>query len=127
RVFILIEKPAVLLRQTCSALVRDQETFANTSKVAGYLLLFIFIMGLLFAYSPLGKLLFITLFGAEEQLLQSILNTFRVVMFVSIFSAIRCLYQGIIISNMHTKWLTIGMIIRLTCMYGLSLYFIHIH
>src|SRR5690606_4400062 len=37
-----------------------------------------------------------------------------------VFSAIRCLYHGIIIRNMQTRWLTIGMIVRLLAMYGSS-------
>jgi hypothetical protein len=46
-------------------------------------------------------------------------------MFVSVFSGLRCLFHGIIIFNLRTKWLTIAMFIRLVGMYLLSLYFIH--
>ncbi len=44
-------------------------------------------------------------------------------MFVTVFSAFRCLYQGLIIREMQTKWLTIGMGVRLTVMYLVGLGF----
>jgi Na+-driven multidrug efflux pump len=61
----------------------------------------------------------------DRSLLPDVIDVYQVLMFVSIFSGIRCLYQGVIIYNQHTKWLTIGMAVRLTGMYLLSLYFIH--
>ncbi|MDF2722792.1 MAG: multi antimicrobial extrusion protein MatE [Paenibacillus sp.] len=120
----VIERPAVLLRQTCSALVRDRTSFHAMGLVAIYLLIAMFGLGLVISYTPVGTLLFVHVFGAEADMLGAILGVFRILMFVGIFSGIRCLYHGIIISHMKTKWLTIGMAIRLTAMYGLSVYFI---
>lgn len=121
------ERPAVLLRQTCSALVRDRRSFRAMSAVAWTVLGSIFIYGLVISYTPAGEWIFRSLFGADEHLLPAVLAAYRVLMFVSIFSGIRCLYHGIIISNMRTKWLTIGMIIRLAGMYVLSLWFTQIY
>lgn len=120
----VIERPAILLRQTCSALVRDRTSFKAMTNVAVCLLIGMFAAGLVISYTAVGKLLFLHLFGVDDTMLQAILHVYRILMFVSIFSGIRCLYHGIIISNMRTKWLTIGMIIRLLVMYALSLYFI---
>lgn len=120
----VIERPAILLRQTCSALVRDRTSFKAMTNVAVCLLIGMFVAGLVISYTAVGKLLFLHLFGVDDTMLQAILHVYRILMFVSIFSGIRCLYHGIIISNMRTKWLTIGMIIRLLVMYALSLYFI---
>jgi len=121
----IIERPAILLRQTCSALVRDRTSFKAMTNVAVCLLIGMFAAGLMISYSPAGELLFLRLFGVDDSMLQSIIDVYRVLMFVSIFSGIRCLYHGIIISNMRTKWLTIGMIVRLAAMYVVSLYYIH--
>lgn len=120
----IIERPAILLRQTCSALVRDRISFRAMSVIAVYMILAMAAGGLILSYTPVGRWIFLHAFGADEALLSRILNVYRVLMFVSIFSAIRCLYHGIIISNMRTKWLTIGMIVRLAAMYALSLFFI---
>jgi progressive ankylosis protein len=121
----IIERPAVLLRQTCSALVRDRRSFRAMSIVGWSVLGAIFGLGLTISYSPLGPWIFRHIFGAEESMVEPMLEVYRVLMFVSIFSGIRCLYHGIIIYNLRTKWLTIGMIVRLLSMYLLSLYFIH--
>jgi hypothetical protein len=53
-----------------------------------------------------------------------VVEVYRVLMFVVFFSSVRCLYQGVIIYNRQTKWLTIGMVIRLAGMYLLSWAFI---
>ncbi|CAG7650703.1 multi antimicrobial extrusion protein MatE [Paenibacillus allorhizosphaerae] len=120
----ITERPAVLLRQTCSALVRDRRSFRAMSLVGVYVLGSIFLIGGLISYTPVGPWVFLHLFGADEQLVGPMVNVYRVLMFVSIFSGIRCIFHGIIIFNMRTKWLTIGMLIRLAGMYALSLYFI---
>jgi len=121
----IIERPAVLLRQTCSALVRDRVSFRAMSSIALYVLIGSFVFGLVISYTPLGKWIFLYLFGVDETLLNEILSAFRVLMFVSIFSGLRCLYQGIIIFNLRTKWLTIGMIIRIIGMYLVASYFMN--
>jgi progressive ankylosis protein len=120
----ITEKPAILLRQTCSALVRDRISFRAISLVAVYLLAGIMLLGGLVSYSGIGRFIFGTLFGAEAEQVGPIMHVYRILMFVSIFSGIRCLFHGIIIFNKRTLWLTIGMIIRLIGMYALSQYYI---
>jgi Na+-driven multidrug efflux pump len=58
-------------------------------------------------------------------MIEQIVDVYQILIIVTFFSAIRCLFQGIIILNKQTKWLTIGMIIRLIVMYVLSLAFIN--
>ncbi|MNI05097.1 hypothetical protein D3C73_580410 [compost metagenome] len=120
----ITERPAVLLRQTCSALVRDRISFRAMSVVSTYVFICVLILGGIISYTPVGEWVFIYVFGVEESLLEPIIHVYRILMFVSIFSGIRCLFHGIIIFNMRTKWLTIGMVIRLIAMYLLALYFI---
>jgi progressive ankylosis protein len=121
----LTERPAVLLRQTCSALVRDRISFRSMAAVSSYVFICMLLLGAFIAFTPIGKWVFQHIFGVEAQLLGPIIDVYRILMFVSIFSGLRCLFHGIIIFNMRTKWLTIGMFIRLVAMYMLSLYFIH--
>lgn len=121
----ITEKPALMLRQTCSALVRDRRSFRAMGFVTIIVLSSIFGFGLIFAYSGLGAWVFQSFFGVETEHLGETVYVYQILMFVSIFSGIRCMYQGIIISNMRTKWLTIGMVFRLSIMYLVSLYFIH--
>jgi Na+-driven multidrug efflux pump len=120
----IIEKPAILLRQTCSALVRDRISFRATQRLTWIVIACILLVGGMISYSPVGYGVFRYLFGVQPDRVQSVIQVFRVFMFVSIFSSLRCLYHGVIIFNMRTKWLTFGMLIRLLGMYLVSMYFI---
>lgn len=121
----MLERPAILLRHTCSALVRDRISFRAMTQVSVYVIAAIALIGLLISYTQLGNLIFLHIFGIHESNLQDTLLSYRILMFVTIFSGIRCLYHGVIIFNLRTKWLTIGMIIRLIGMYGVASYFIY--
>ncbi|MBW7476122.1 multi antimicrobial extrusion protein MatE [Paenibacillus oenotherae] len=122
---VITERPALLLRQTSSVLVRDKRSFRAMLQVSQLIFFAIMALGFLICYTPLGNFIFSGLFGLEHSLVPDVIDVYRVLMFVSLFSGIRCLYQGIIIYNLRTRWLTIGMIVRLIGMYLLSLYFIH--
>jgi hypothetical protein len=119
------ERPANLLRQTCSNLVRDKLSFKAVSDVALYVFVSIIVFGLLICYTPLGRWVFQYIFGVNDTQVHAVIGVYRVLMFVSVFSGIRCLYHGIIIYNRKTTWLTIGMIFRLISMYAVAQYFIN--
>jgi len=120
----ITERPALLLRQTCSTLVRDRVSFLAMSRLSAVVIAGILLLGVLINYTALGTWIFIYGFGVEPAQLSATIGVYRIMMFVSLFSGIRCLFHGIIISNMRTKWLTIGMGVRLIVMYLLALYFI---
>jgi Na+-driven multidrug efflux pump len=123
----ITERPAVLLRQTCSALVRDRRSFRSMRLVALYVFASIMAVGLTISYLPPGRWLFGFVFGVSGSQLANVMNVYRILMFVSIFSGLRCLYHGLIIHNRRTLWLTIGMLVRLLGMYALSQYLILTH
>ncbi|AOZ93969.1 multi antimicrobial extrusion protein MatE [Paenibacillus crassostreae] len=120
----ITERPSTLLRQTCSALVKDRISFQALSYVTKVFLAFVMLIGFLIVYTPVGHGIFKYLFGVDASLLSSVIDVYQILMFVSIFSVIRNIYQGVIISHNRTKWLTIGMAIRLASMYFLSLYYV---
>ena len=120
----ITERPSSLLRQTCSALVKDRISFKALTYVTKVFLAFVMLVGFLIVYTPVGHGIFKYLFGVDSSLLSSVIDVYQILMFVSIFSVIRNIYQGVIISHNRTKWLTIGMIFRLAVMYVLSLYFV---
>lgn len=120
----VIERPVVLLRQTCSALVRDRVSFRAMSSIAVYLLVCCFLTGSLISYTQFGPWVFVRLFGAEPEQVPEIVNVFQWLNIVIVFSGVRCLFHGIIIVNLRTKWLTIGMGIRLIGMFLVAAYFV---
>jgi hypothetical protein len=84
------------------------------------------VFGGLVAYTPLGHWIFGGAYGAGPVVEREAVHTFYALMYLSVFSGLRCLYQGIIIYKMRTIWLTIGMIFRIAGMFLLSQYFLHV-
>ncbi|WP_241158512.1 multi antimicrobial extrusion protein MatE [Cohnella candidum] len=119
------ERPAVLLRQTCSALVRDRQSYRAVRAVGFAVFSAALAFGALVAYTPLGKWIFGGAFGAEPDVEAQAIRTWQALMFLAVFSGLRCFYQGVIIYRMRTKWLTVGMVFRLAGMFLLSQFFIH--
>ncbi|WP_276352747.1 multi antimicrobial extrusion protein MatE [Cohnella caldifontis] len=118
------ERPAVLFRQTCSALVRDKISFRAVRLVGVFVFGGALAFGALVAYTPVGHWVFGGAYGAQGRVETEAVATWRVLMFLSVFSGLRCLFQGVIIYRMRTKWLTIGMAFRLAGMFALSRYFV---
>jgi hypothetical protein len=125
-IFVITERPAVLLRQTCSVLVRDRLSFSAMSRMTALLLACTIAVGLLLSWTPAGGWILRSWFHADAPVGAAALDSYRILIFVTVFSAIRCLFHGIIIREMRTAWLTIGMVIRLVIMYALSLFFVHV-
>ncbi|WP_404330319.1 multi antimicrobial extrusion protein MatE [Mesobacillus maritimus] len=123
--FGMIERLGVLLRQTCSSLVRDRYSFKLLSKFALYLLTTLMLISVAIAYTSVGDFIFATIYGVNAQMVATIKGIYQILIFVTVFSTLRCLCQGVIIYHRQTKWLTIGMGIRLAVMYGLAMVFIH--
>jgi Na+-driven multidrug efflux pump len=122
--FSIIERLGVLLRNACSALVRDKVSFKAMYMVAIYVVSVLMTISAIIAYTPIGWWIFSDVFGVEPTMIEQIVDVYQILIIVTLFSAIRCLFQGVIILNRQTKWLTIGMVIRLIGMYLLSLIFI---
>lgn len=124
-VFGVTERSSVLLRNTSSALVRDRLSFRSLYGMTMYLIGAIILIGLIISYTPVGVWLFKYVLATEDSLLRPVIQNYQILMFVTIFSCLRGIYHGVIITNMRTKWLTIGMVLRLGVMYGVASYFIY--
>jgi len=122
--FGMIERLGVLLRQTCSSLVRDQYSFKLLSTFTFCLLSSLMLISVLIAYTDVGNFIFANIYGVRPQMVDTIKGIYQILIYVTVFSTLRCLCQGIIIYHRRTKWLTIGMGIRLTFMYVLAMVFI---
>ena len=120
----IFERPLVLLRQTCSALVRDKQSLRAVAVVGAYTMGGVLLLAAITAYSPLGAWIFRHAFEVEERMVSYTVQAFQIVILVTLFSGIRCLYHGVIISHFKTKWLTIGMVVRLFGMTALAVFFL---
>jgi len=122
--FAVLERPVVILRQTCSALVKDIGSMKSMEKLTLLILSLVMLVSFLIAYTSVGLWVFHYLFKVPYGQMEHTVDVFQVLIWVIIFSGIRCLFHGIIISHFQTKWLTIGMIIRLIGMSVASYYYI---
>ncbi|TDL34254.1 multi antimicrobial extrusion protein MatE [Jeotgalibacillus sp. S-D1] len=122
--FGIIERPIIVFRQTCSALVKDLKSFKQLNHfmmlVIGVLIGFCMIL----SFTPIEGWVYIQLFNANENMVTTISRTFKVITLVIIFSGIRGIYQGIIINQLETKWLSIMVVIRLCAMFLASYLFV---
>lgn len=115
--FSILERPMIVFRQTSSALVTDKRSFKLVSIFFIYVLVATMLISLVIAFSPLGHWIYTTIFGATANMVGAVSLAFKVIILVIIFSGIRGLYQGIIITQLATNWLTIGVVARLIAMF----------
>ncbi len=124
--FGIVERPIIVFRQTCSALVHDKQSFKLLTLFLLYVMGGIFLISSIVAYTPIGDWMYIRFFNADVEMVHTISQTFKVISIVLIFSGIRGIYQGIIINHLETKWLTIGVIVRLVAMFIVSFVLVEI-
>ncbi|UOQ43981.1 multi antimicrobial extrusion protein MatE [Halobacillus salinarum] len=115
--FGIIERPIIVFRQTSSALVHDQSSFRMLSRFMMYALGIIVAVSLIMIYTSAGSWVYIRLFQADQSMVETISNTFKIIVFVIILSGIRGIYQGVIINRFATKWISIMVVIRLAVMF----------
>ncbi|WP_163101947.1 multi antimicrobial extrusion protein MatE [Peribacillus alkalitolerans] len=118
--FGIVERPIIVIRQTSSALVKDKQSFKLLNIFLLYVMGIVFLFSSLLAYSSIGDWMYVHFFNADENMVHTISQTFKVITFVLLFSGIRAIYQGIIINHLETKWLTIGVVIRLIGMFVIA-------
>lgn len=115
--FGIVERPIIVFRQTCSTLVKDRPGFKKLNMFMLIVIALLAGFSLLLAYTSVGDWVYVTLFNADLNMVSTISDTFKVIFLVIIFSGIRGIYQGIIISQLETKWLSIMVVVRLFLMF----------
>ncbi len=120
----IFERPGILVRQTCSILVKDRISYIAMRNITLYVLCISVGISMVFAYTPTGEWVFRHILGVNQERIHAVTSIFQILMYIVVFSGIRLFYHGIIISHLQTKWLTIAMLVRILGMYVLSIYFI---
>ncbi|WLR48071.1 multi antimicrobial extrusion protein MatE [Halobacillus litoralis] len=123
--FGIIERPIIVFRQTCSALVKDVHSFKVLSLFMVIPMVLIIGFSMTMAFTSFGDWVYMNLFNADANMVNTISDTFAIILFVIIFSGVRGLYQGVIINHLETKWLTIMVVIRLIIMLLVAYSFVY--
>lgn len=118
--FGIFERPMVIFRQTSSSLVQDRASFKQLGRFFIFVVITIMSISTIIAFSPISSWLYTNVFNANENMVEAISITYKVISLVIIFSGIRGLYQGVIIQQLATNWLTIGVVLRLIGMFLVS-------
>ncbi|WP_462409494.1 multi antimicrobial extrusion protein MatE [Neobacillus sp. Marseille-QA0830] len=118
--FGILERPVLVFRQTASALAREKASFYRILAFFIKVCLVIAVLSALIGFTKIGDWLFVYGFNAEADSMASLKITFMVLSPVIVFSGLRCLYQGIIINQLETKWVTVGVLIRLAGMFAVA-------
>jgi progressive ankylosis protein len=125
-VSFLLDLPINVLRQTSSKYARDQSSFGAVARLALILAVSITALSAAIGWTPLGHFIFSVVFGVKEELLLPTIDVFRVLAFFYPLTALRSLFQGVILNQLRTAWMTVGMVIRVIVMFAMSYYFIQI-
>jgi hypothetical protein len=118
----LIDLPMNIIRQASSKFSRDRISFRSVARLTAMITGILLLLSILIGWTAVGGLLFRYLFGVKEHVVTETVEVYQVLTFMYIFTAIRSLFQGVIINQLRTGWMTIGMAIRVAVMFAMSWY-----
>ncbi|MFC0212268.1 hypothetical protein ACFFK0_07310 [Paenibacillus chartarius] len=120
----LIDLPNNAIRQASSKFSRDRISFRSVSRLTIYVMCVLLAVSIGIGWTPFGGWLFQRVFGVSTVLLQPTIQVYQVLAFMYVLTAARSLFQGVIINQLRTGWMTIGMAVRVAAMFGMSWWFI---
>src|SRR5690625_441649 len=115
--FGLFERSMIIFRHTTSALVQDRQSFQKIEKFFLYVSIVIMSLSTIIAFSPIGPWMYTNFFNADENMVDAISITYKVISIVIILSGIRGLYHGVIIQQLDRNWLMINVVVCLLGMF----------
>ncbi|MGI6543036.1 MAG: hypothetical protein ACOX44_08250 [Limnochordia bacterium] len=126
---LFTEAPVLMIRQTTISLVRNRYDLRMLIGYITRLSLVLFFLTVLLVITPLGQLVLQHLLNAPEHLWGSALRAFLLFAPLPLISAIRSVYQGILLYQRHPGVITLAMTCRAVTMgivvLGLTQYLPH--
>jgi hypothetical protein len=110
------EAPILMMRQTAISLVRNRHDLRTLIRYVLYLTLVLFLLTALVVVTPIGALILQYFLHAPEHLWQSALSAFLLFAALPLISAIRSVYQGILLYQRHPSVITLAMASRAVTM-----------
>lgn len=115
----LFENAAVMLRSSTVTLARSQEEAQTVFRAVLMVLAVLVGVAAALSLSPALAWTYRSLLGVAPELLPTALLAFRLLLPLPAISGFRCFFQGLIIREQRTGFITLGMIIRLIVMVSL--------
>ncbi|UOK56642.1 hypothetical protein MGI18_17545 [Bacillus sp. OVS6] len=95
--FGITERLGVLLRNACSALVRDKVSFKVMTIVGAYVLTALMVVSGTIAYTPIGNWVFTTLFGANKNMIAQIVDVYQILIIVTFFQQFAVYFRELLL------------------------------
>jgi progressive ankylosis protein len=122
----LLDLPMNIVRQASSKFAKDRTSFGTVARLTGVVVVILLTISVVIGWTPLGAMLFHYVFGVKEHLVVPTVQVYQVLAFLYVLTALRSLFQGVIINQLRTGWMTVGMAVRVGLMFAMSWYFIHV-
>jgi Na+-driven multidrug efflux pump len=119
-IIFIFESPIFAIRRIYIALLDDVDSFKTLTVVAVTTVLGVLAVILTVAYTPIGEYIFINIVGISDSLYPEAIKSFKIFMILPIASALRSVYQSLLVINKQTHFVTMNMIIRLASMLVIS-------
>lgn len=114
----VFESPCYGMQRMALTFICGKRSFNTVYRVAAQILgLIVFIMGLV-SWTPLSRVVFLGVLGVPERVYGYAVASIRVFMLWPVSSAVRSMYQALIVMGKRTYWMTVNMLIRVAVMLG---------
>ncbi len=114
--------PVWSARQMLLAFSTDRHSMNSAVRVAATVAALVMAWIALLGYTPLGRLVYVDIFGAGEDLFPEVLSVVRICIFLPFVHFIRAWPQSILMRRERTILMTFAMIIRMAGMLAMALF-----
>lgn len=118
----IFESPCYGLQRMGLTFVKGKQSFANVRKVGLSILAIILVAYSSTAWTPLASVVFKDLLRVPEEVYPMAVASLQVFILWPTMSAVRSLFQPLIVLSKKTYWLTINMFFRVSVMFGVALF-----
>lgn len=112
----LFEMPAVMLRSTSLALVRKRSDASVVFRAGLMILALLVSVPAVLSFTPVLSLFYRRVLDVAPEVVRPAVTVFRILVILPLASGLRCFFQGLVIQERRTKFITLGMVLRLCVM-----------
>lgn len=122
----LFEMPAVMLRATSLALVHTRSDARVVLRTGLVILGALVGIPAVLSFTPALTWIYRSVLGVSPTVLQPAATVFRILLLLPLASGLRCFFQGLIIQERRTGFVTLGMVVRLCVMAATIITLVHL-
>lgn|GEM_PF-446001 len=117
----MFEAPCYSMQRMALTFIRGRRSFGVVRKTSAIMLAILVGVMLLLSWTPLSRSVFVGIMGIGEEVYGAALPSMRVFILWPISSALRSIYQALIVRQKKTGWLTVNMVVRVCLMFAAAI------